>query len=294
MIHSMTGFGKAEAKSRNKKITVELRSVNSKQADINLRFPSDIRHLEMPVRKLITEELQRGKIDVFINLEQLNEEPNINLNADLAKKYWDKFQEFSNVSGVPLPKDPMRTILSLPGVMQYDVEENPEQAKELESITLNAIKEACQQLNEFRNQEGESLYQGFVKNITSIQELLATVDPYEKERITEIRERLEDGLKKYIDIDYDHSRLEQEMIYYIEKLDVNEEKNRLSNHLEYFLNTLEQDEVGQGRKLGFIAQEIGREINTLGSKSNHATLQKIVVKMKDELEQIKEQVLNVL
>lgn len=294
MIHSMTGFGKAEAKSRNKKITVVLRSVNSKQADINLRFPSDIRHLEMPVRKLITEELQRGKIDVFINLEQLNEEPNINLNADLAKKYWDKFQEFSNVSGVPLPKDPMRTILSLPGVMQYDVEENPEQAKELESITLNAIKEACQQLNEFRNQEGESLYQGFVKNITSIQELLATVDPYEKERITEIRERLEDGLKKYIDIDYDHSRLEQEMIYYIEKLDVNEEKNRLSNHLEYFLNTLEQDEVGQGRKLGFIAQEIGREINTLGSKSNHATLQKIVVKMKDELEQIKEQVLNVL
>lgn len=294
MIHSMTGFGKAEAKAGNKQITVEIRSINSKQADINLRFPSDIRHLEMAARKLITDELQRGKIDVFVSLEQLTEEPSIHLDAELAKKYWEKLQTFSQESGVPFPADPMRTILSLPGVMIHDLPENPEHAEELERITQAALLEACQNLKEFRDQEGESLYSGFIKNIYTIQELLESVEPYEQERINEVRERLEEGLKKYVEVDYDRSRLEQEMIYYIEKLDVNEEKNRLKNHLEYFLNTLEQDEVGQGRKLGFIAQEIGREINTLGSKSNHAVMQKIVVKMKDELEQIKEQVFNVL
>lgn len=290
----MTGFGKAEAKAGNKQITVELRSVNSKQADINLRFPSDIRHLEIVARKIITDELQRGKIDVFINLEQLTEEPSINLNAELAKEYWNELQKFSQASGVPLPVDPMRTILTLPGVMLHDTPDDPHQAEELERITQKAILEACQRLKEFRDQEGEALYSGFIKNISTIQELLESVEPYEQERITEVRERLEEGLRKYVEVEYDRSRLEQEMIYYIEKLDVNEEKNRLRNHLEYFLNTLDQDEVGQGRKLGFIAQEIGREINTLGSKSNHAILQKIVVKMKDELEQIKEQVLNVL
>lgn len=294
MIHSMTGFGKAEAKTGNKQITVEIRSINSKQADINLRFPSDIRHLEMAARKLITDELQRGKIDVFVSLEQLTEEPSIHLDAVLARKYWENLQAFSTESGVPLPTDPMRTILSLPGVMIHDLPENPEHEAELERITLNALMEACQHLKEFRDQEGESLNAGFIKNISTIQELLASVEPYEQERIKEVRDRLEEGLRKYIEVDYDRSRLEQEMIYYIEKLDVNEEKNRLTNHLEYFLNTLELDEVGQGRKLGFIAQEIGREINTLGSKSNHAVMQKIVVKMKDELEQIKEQIFNVL
>ncbi len=159
---------------------------------------------------------------------------------------------------------------------------------------MQAIEEACDKLNEFRLQEGKSLYDGFMKNAKTIAQLLDSVDPYEAERITEIRQRIEEGLSKYVDIEYDRSRLEQEMIYYIEKLDVNEEKNRLRNHIKYFIETLDHEEVGQGRKLGFIAQEMGREINTLGSKSNHATLQQIVVKMKDELEQIKEQVLNVL
>lgn len=290
----MTGFGKAEAKIGNKKIVVEVRSVNSKQADLSLRYPSELRFVEMPARKLITEMLQRGKVDIFITLEQITEEPALTLNAALAKEYWQSLQDFSQESGIPLPQEPMRTILSMPGVMLYDKKASEEEQEQLERDILEIVREACLRLQEFRDQEGLMLHEGFKKNIHTIQALLESVAPYEAERIVEIRERLEEGLRKYVEVEYDRSRLEQEMIYYIEKLDVNEEKNRLRNHLDYFLKTLEQDEVGQGRKLGFIAQEIGREINTLGSKSNHATLQKIVVKMKDELEQIKEQVLNVL
>lgn len=294
MIHSMTGFGKAEAKANNKKIVVEIRSVNSKQADVNLRFPSELRHLEMKARKAVSSRLGRGKIDVFVNFEQLHKEPTIRFDQELARKYWNMILELSQNSSIPVPSDPMRMILSLPGVTESESVQSEDQEQELEEITFRAIEEALDQLQQFRLQEGEALYKGFVSNIKTIQQLLMSVEPYEHERITEVRQRLEDGLKKYVDIDYDRSRFEQEMIYYIEKFDVNEEKNRLHNHLEYFLQTLDQQEVGQGRKLGFISQEIGREINTLGSKSNHATLQKIVVKMKDELEQIKEQILNVL
>lgn len=294
MIHSMTGFGKAEAKTATEKITVEIRSVNSKQADLSLRCPSDLRHIEMPARKLVISKLQRGKIDLFITFEQLHTEPSISLNKELASKYWSLIQNFSAETSIPLPSDPMRTIMNLPGVMENSSKENNENEEVLEEITLKAIEEACDRLNEFRLQEGQALYDGFVKNIQEIQRLLVSVDPFEEERITEIRQRIEEGLSKYVDVEYDRSRLEQEMIYYIEKLDVNEEKDRLRNHLKYFLETLNHEEVGQGRKLGFISQEIGREINTLGSKSNHAIIQKIVVKMKDELEQIKEQVLNVL
>lgn len=294
MIHSMTGFGKAETSTPTKKITVEIRSVNSKQADLSLRFPSEIRHLEMPVRKLVMEMLQRGKIDLFITYEQLHTEPTISLNSELAGKYWELLQKFSKETSIPLPPDPMRMIMNLPGVMESDSKSQVEEDYALENITLGAVKEACERLNEFRLQEGRALYDGFSKNIQEIGSLLESVTPYEEERIQEIRQRIEEGLSKYVDVDYDRSRLEQEMIYYIEKLDVNEEKNRLRNHLHYFIETMNHEEVGQGRKLGFISQEIGREINTLGSKSNHATLQKIVVKMKDELEQIKEQILNVL
>lgn len=294
MIHSMTGFGKSEAKTATKKITVEIRSVNSKQADLSIRCPSEIRHIEMPARKLVTDMLQRGKIDLYISYEQLHTEPSISLNQELATKYWTMLQDFSNATSIPLPSDPMRMIMNMPGVMETDRVESAEDEQALEDISLKAIEEACIQLNEFRLQEGQALCQGFVKNVEEIGRLLDSVTPYEEERIIEIRQRIEEGLSKYTEIDYDRSRLEQEMIYYIEKLDVNEEKNRLRNHLKYFIETLEHEEVGQGRKLGFISQEIGREINTLGSKSNHATLQKIVVKMKDELEQIKEQVLNVL
>lgn len=289
----MTGFGKAEAKTTNKKISIEIRCINSKQADISLRLPTELRSIEMSARKLITRRLNRGKIDVFANYEQLHTEPSISLNTPLAIKYWENLQAFSQETHIPLPEDPMRMIINMPGVMETP-QEDEEEGKELEEITLQAIDEACSKVNEFRAQEGQALYNGFKANATAIAKLLDSVEPYESERITEIRQRIEEGLSKYVDIDYDRSRLEQEMIFYIEKLDVNEEKNRLRNHLKYFLETLDHNEVGQGRKLGFIAQEMGREINTLGSKSNHATLQKIVVKMKDELEQIKEQILNVL
>ena len=212
----------------------------------------------------------------------------------MGQKYWQLLKEFSEETTIPLPTDPMRMVLNMPGVMNTESSTSEKETEDLENITMQAVEEACDKLNEFRLQEGKSLYDGFMKNAKTIAELLDSVDPYEAERITEIRQRIEEGLSKYVDIEYDRSRLEQEMIYYIEKLDVNEEKNRLRNHIKYFIETLDHEEVGQGRKLGFIAQEMGREINTLGSKSNHATLQKIVVKMKDELEQIKEQVLNVL
>lgn len=294
MIHSMTGFGKAEATTTTQKVTVEIRSINSKQADISLRFPPEMRQIEIPVRKMVIQALQRGKIDIYITFEQLHTEPAIRLNSQLGKQYWELFQGFCQETSIPVPQDPMRMIINLPGVMETDNLNAEQEHQNLEKITLQAIHEACQRLNEFRLQEGQALYDGFVKNVETIRELLDSVTPYEQERITEIRQRIEEGLSKYVDQEYDRSRLEQEMIYYIEKLDVNEEKNRLRNHLNYFLETLDHHEVGQGRKLGFIAQEMGREINTLGSKSNHATLQKIVVRMKDELEQIKEQVLNVL
>ena len=290
----MTGFGKAEASTSTQKIVVEIRSINSKQADISLRFPQEIRHIELAARKRVIQKLQRGKIDIFISLEQLHTEPNLQLNSELGKQYWQLLKEFSESTSIPLPTDPMRMVLNMPGVMNTESSTSEKETQDLENITMQAIEEACDKLNEFRLQEGKSLYDGFVKNAKTIAQLLDSVDPYEAERITEIRQRIEEGLSKYVDIEYDRSRLEQEMIYYIEKLDVNEEKNRLRNHIKYFIETLDHEEVGQGRKLGFIAQEMGREINTLGSKSNHATLQQIVVKMKDELEQIKEQVLNVL
>ena len=212
----------------------------------------------------------------------------------MGQKYWQLLKEFSEETAIPLPTDPLRMVLNMPGVMNTESSTSEKETEDLENITMQAVEEACDKLNEFRLQEGKSLYDGFMKNAKTIAQLLDSVDPYEAERITEIRQRIEEGLSKYVDIEYDRSRLEQEMIYYIEKLDVNEETNRLRNHIKYFIETLDHEEVGQGRKLGFIAQEMGREINTLGSKSNHATLQKIVVKMKDELEQIKEQVLNVL
>lgn len=290
----MTGFGKAEASTSTQKIVVEIRSINSKQADISLRFPQEIRHIELAARKRVIQKLQRGKIDIFISLEQLHTEPNLQLNSELGQKYWQLLKEFSEQTTIPLPTDPLRMVLNMPGVMNTESSTSEKETEDLENITMQAIEEACDKLNEFRLQEGKSLYDGFVKNAKTIAQLLDSVDPYEAERITEIRQRIEEGLSKYVDIEYDRSRLEQEMIYYIEKLDVNEEKNRLRNHIKYFIETLDHEEVGQGRKLGFIAQEMGREINTLGSKSNHATLQQIVVKMKDELEQIKEQVLNVL
>ena len=289
----MTGFGKAEARSESQKVTVEIRSLNSKQADISLRLPYDLRSAEIEVRKKVAERLLRGKIDIFVNIEHLRQVPGISFDTALAKEYWQELKAFAEETGLPMLSDPMRTILTFNGV-QKNHEETDEEVEELHGLMDKALNDALDNLCDFRAQEGHSLYQVFKSNNEAIDNLLGQTKPYEEERITEIKQRLEDNLKKYIEHEYDPGRLEQEMIFYIEKLDVNEEKNRLKNHLKYFQETMDLNEPGQGRKLGFIAQEMGREINTLGSKSNHAELQKIVVKMKDHLEQIKEQVLNVL
>lgn len=293
MIHSMTGFGKAEASSESLKITAEIRSLNSKQADIGLRMPTEFRQEEMEIRKMVAQSLIRGKIDVFIIVEHLIDTPQLTFNASLLQQYWSQIQELVETTQVPMPLDPFRTMISFPGVTRSSNLEDEATAGSSQ-LLLTVTRNAIEQLQEFRRQEGEALAVVFLENIDAIEALLAMTKPYEDERIQEIRTRLEEGIKKYVDQEYDKNRLEQELIYYIERLDVNEEKKRLQNHLDYFRETLSHPEIGQGRKLGFIAQEIGREINTLGSKSNHAELQKIVVKMKDHLEQIKEQVLNVL
>lgn len=295
MIHSMTGFGKAEATYGFRKITVEVRSVNSKQADVFLRVPSDLRYMEMDIRKQVTDTLLRGKIDVYISIEGAGAEPRVQFNSELARRYWEQLSELSHTTEIPMLRDPMRTILSLQGVIIPADGQSDESSEEaLKEAVMAVLRDALTAHISFRNQEGRALYEVFVDNIDAIAALMEQTATYEEERIAAVRARLEEGLKKYIETDYDRNRLEQEMIYYIEKLDVNEEKNRLRNHLSYFRQTMDKDEVGQGRTLGFIAQEIGREVNTLGSKSNHAELQKIVVGMKDHLEQIKEQVLNVL
>lgn len=295
MIHSMTGFGKAEVTYGFRKITVEVRSVNSKQADVSLRIPGDLRYLEMDIRKEVTDTLLRGKIDVYIGIEGTSSEPRVQFNARLAQNYWEQLSKLSENTGIPMLQDPMRTILSLQGVIvPADSSDGESEEDALKHAVMTVLHEALSSHQSFRDQEGRALYDVFVDNIQAISLLLEQTAPYEEERITAVRTRLDEGLKKYIEADYDRNRLEQEMIYYIEKLDINEEKNRLRNHLNYFRETMDKGEVGQGRTLGFIAQEIGREVNTLGSKSNHAELQKIVVKMKDHLEQIKEQVLNVL
>lgn len=293
MIHSMTGFGKAEAKSETRKVSIEIRSLNSKQADVNLRLPNELRHVEMDVRKKVTNELLRGKLDVSISIEELSNRLHVQFNRDVFEDYWAEIQEVSCSSQIPHPSDPFRLIMSLPGTTSVPTP-SEEETRSIEELLHTALDQAIQHLKEFRAQEGEALKAAFEDNIQAISDLLEQTKPYEEQRIVEVRQRLEDGLKKYVEVDYDTNRLEQEMIYYIEKLDVNEEKTRLANHLHYFRETMELPNPGQGRKLGFIAQEMGREINTLGSKSNHAALQKIVVKMKDHLEQIKEQVLNVL
>ncbi len=288
----MTGFGKAVAETSGKRITVEIRSVNSKQSDISVKLPTALRPIEMEVRKRLNQTLLRGKIDTYILLEDLSNTPKTKIDGTLMAQYHVELRRIAEETGIPMPQDPMRTLLTMPNI--YVSNDDTTEESSPDEDTLTAVDRAIDALVAFRRQEGEALAEGFRKNIGRIRTLLSEVEPYEKERIDNIRSRLEEGLQKYIETDYDRNRLEQELIYYIEKLDINEEKSRLLNHLDYFVTTMEHTEPGEGRKLGFIAQEIGREINTLGSKSNHAEMQKIVVKMKDELEQIKEQVLNIL
>lgn len=292
MIQSMTGYGKATAELSDKKINVEIKSLNSKAMDLSTRIAPLYREKEIEIRNEIAKALERGKVDFSLWIDKKDAcELVTPINQDVVVAYYERIRTISETAGIPAPEDWFSTLLRMPDVMtKNDIQElSEEEWKAVHATVLQAIRN----LVDFRIQEGAALEKKFREKISNIAKLLTSVDPYEKERVEKIKERITDALEKTISVDYDKNRLEQELIYYIEKLDINEEKQRLSNHLKYFINTME-DGSGQGKKLGFIAQEMGREINTLGSKSNHAEMQKIVVQMKDELEQIKEQVLNVM
>lgn len=292
MIQSMTGYGKATVELPDKKINVEIKSLNSKAMDLSTRIAPVYREKEMEIRNEIARILERGKVDFSLWVEKKDAEQLATpINQELVAAYYHRIKEISSVTGIPEPEDWFGTLLRLPDVMAKT--ETQELSEEEWQAAHAAVEEALNHLVDFRKQEGAALEKKFREKISNIAHLLETVEPYEKERVGKIKDRIVDALEKTISVDYDKNRLEQELIYYIEKLDINEEKQRLSNHLKYFISTLESGS-GQGKKLGFIAQEMGREINTLGSKSNHAEMQKIVVQMKDELEQIKEQVLNVM
>lgn len=291
MLLSMTGFGKSVVTIPNKKITVEIKSLNSKQLDISARVPAIFREKELELRNLIASVVERGKVDFQIYSESIGAETTVSLNIPLMAAYKAQVEEMARQLGIPWPDDWYGVLLRFPETVKSEL---PAALTDEESDALfNATREAIDGLMQFRAKEGKKLEEFFTKKISNIRELLSSVDPYEKERVVKIRARIEENLSKIDSVTFDKNLLEQEMIFYIEKLDINEEKQRLAQHLNYFMETMEHGN-GQGKKLGFISQEMGREINTLGSKSNHAELQKIVVKMKDELEQIKEQVLNVM
>nr|WP_314774264.1 YicC/YloC family endoribonuclease [uncultured Porphyromonas sp.] len=295
MIYSMTGFGKAALRYGSRTITVAIKSLNSKQADLSARVPSAYRTAELELRSLITSQLQRGKIDLSISIDDDALEGNASLiNREALIGYVHQLRALSSELGQELPLD-TAALLRLPGVLDSESTRQPELGEEELTVLRQATQQAVDELTEFRRQEGVMLYEVLAERIQRITALLAEITYPEVERIQQVRQRLEEGLRKLMPSgDYDRSRLEQELIYYIEKLDINEEKSRLAHHLSYFMEVLDAPQPGQGKTLGFIAQEIGREINTMGSKSNHAAMQQLVVQMKDELEQIKEQVLNVL
>ncbi len=287
----MTGYGKATAEFNGKKINVEIKSLNSKVLDISTRIAPAYREKEMEIRNLITKALERGKVDFCIWTEKDTAETATSINTTILESYYNQIKEISASTGIPLPTDWFYTLLRLPDVTaKPDVQELTDEEW---AVTAAAVQESIDNLVAFRVQEGAALEKKFTEKIDNIEALLKSIEPYETERVGKIRDRIVETLEKTIGVDYDKNRLEQELIYYIEKLDINEEKQRLANHLNYFRETMRSGH-GQGKKLGFIAQEMGREINTTGSKSNQAEMQNIVVKMKDELEQIKEQVLNVM
>ncbi len=292
MIQSMTGYGKATTELPDKKITAEIKSLNSKAMDLSTRMAPLYREKEIEIRNELSRVLERGKVDFNLWIEKKDGADTVTpINQDVVKAYFERINYLSDTLGIPAPADWFQTLLRMPDVMSKS--EVQELSEEEWAVVQSTIQEALQQLIEFRKQEGAALEKKFREKIANIVNLMKSIEPFEKERVEKVKERITDALEKTLSIDYDKTRLEQELIYYIEKLDINEEKQRLTNHLKYFISTLEEGN-GQGKKLGFIAQEMGREINTTGSKSNHAEMQKIVVQMKDELEQIKEQVLNVL
>lgn len=287
----MTGFGRATVEMPDRKITVEIKSLNSKQLDVSMRVPAIYRERELELRNRIAARLERGKVDVSAYRESTGADEGARINIALMAGYKSQIEEMRRELGLPEPDDWYSLLLRMPEATHTDAVPalGDDEADALARVTDAAVEA----LMEYRRAEGEKLESFFTVRINRIAELLAQVPQFEAERIAKIRARITDNLSKISVTEYDRGRLEQEMIFYIEKLDINEEKQRLSQHLRYFMETMEGTH-GQGKKLGFITQEMGREINTLGSKSNHADLQRIVVKMKDELEQIKEQVLNVM
>ncbi len=290
MIQSMTGFGKAIAELSDKKVTIEIKSLNSKQLDLNTRIPGIYREKEMEIRSELLQKLERGKIDLSIFQESIGKTTSTLINQPVFENYYLQIKEIADKLQIELPADWFSVLLRLPDAIRTEMAELDEN----EWLQVqSALREALNGLISFRKQEGKMLQSLFEEKIRNISVLLEDVSPYESERIERIKERIMEAMQKNEISSFDNNRFEQELIFYIEKLDINEEKSRLKNHLNYFLETLNEGK-GQGKKLGFIVQEIGREVNTLGSKSNHAEMQQIVVRMKDELEQIKEQVLNVL
>ncbi len=295
MLMSMTGFGKACLESSTHKITVEIKSLNSKQLDLSVRLPHLFRDSEPAVRGIVGAGLERGKVDLVVTCEPLPgrvSQSVSSINVEVLKSYKEQIVAASEALGIPEPTDWYSVLLRFPDAVSTD--NGGEVSDDEVEVLLEAVRQAVKGLQDHRRQEGLALESFFALRVAAIASLLDSVEPYEKERVTKIRARLEDGLSKIPAVEFDKGRLEQELIFYIEKFDVNEEKQRLSRHLAYFTETMEAPKPGQGKKLGFIAQEMGREINTLGSKSNHAEMQAIVVRMKDNLEQIKEQVLNVM
>lgn len=292
---SMTGYGRGTGESERRSITVELKSLNSKQFDLQVRMPQDMREHEVEMRNAVASALERGKVEMSVSVEMRGAQNCASLDTDAIKEYKQQIEALGRECGLPEPADWYMLLLRMPDVMrQGSVPFDDDDAAALARALDNAISA----LSSFRLAEGRKLYAFFCSKIEALKALLVEVEPCEAERVPKIKSRLEEQLRRLDSVEYDRGRLEQEMIFYIEKLDVTEEKTRLRAHLNYFLETMGTPEdnagMGQGKKLGFIAQEMGREINTLGSKSNHAEMQKIVVRMKDELEQIKEQVLNVL
>ena len=300
MILSMTGYGKAVTTFNEKKISVEIKSLNSKALDLSTRVAPLYREKEMEIRQMIQQKVVRGKTDFAIWIEKDAGTEAAPINVALIENYYNQLQNVAKrlglseqeINGANSASDWMKVLMRLPDVMSR--QEVEELSDEEWNVVKQAINEALDALVDFRKQEGAALEKKFNEKIDNIEELMLSIEPYEKARVEKIRARIIDGLKAIPEIEYDKNRLEQELIYYIEKLDISEEKQRLANHLNYFRDTMAEVEGGQGKKLGFIAQEMGREINTTGSKSNQAEMQNIVVKMKDELEQIKEQVLNAL
>jgi uncharacterized protein (TIGR00255 family) len=291
MIKSMTGFGKAEFEVNNKKFILELKALNSKQIDINARIPSVYREKEIEIRKELAEKLIRGKVDLTIYVENHGEDSNSKINESILKGYFDQMQKINKELGLPTDQSTMQAILRLPDVVKTEYETLDEEEWR---VILEHLRKAIEDIDDFRISEGQALENDIIANTENIRELLQQITPFEEQRMETVKKRLTENLGKLnLNGNVDENRFEQELLYYLDKMDMNEEKVRLENHCSYFLETLAQSD-SSGKKLAFISQEMGREINTLGSKANENNIQRIVVQMKDHLERIKEQLLNVL